>query len=490
MFNLATYNVKGLQQKSQRLKMFNYIKDRLKHDGFFFMQEAHSTPDIESKWKSEWEGDLFFSHGESNARGVVIGFTKNFDCKIEKVFFDNDGRILIIEMLKDGDNYLLVNFYNANTEADQIIALNSLNNHLARSDPDKEFKPIFMGDMNLIFDTQLDALGGNPKVKKKSLASHLKILANLDVSDIFRIRHPDKTRYTYRQRHGSHVIHRRLDYIFLCNSLQEFADDIDILPSFLSDHSPMFFSLHNSANHNRGRGVWKFNNSLLQDDTFNTDMVHTINRTIAETSSANPHLQWEFLKYEVRKFSIKFSKARSKNSRIDKEKHENNIKYFESNPNNGTVSQEDYNQSKSWLDNWYDDYTKGIILRSKSDWYEQGEKSTKYFLNLEKKNSIQNTIRKIFINKNDQDIECENDEAILDHTKTFYEKLFERKSEKSFSDCTQFLSDITTPLISLENKAMCDTKLCLKDLSDSLNSMTSGKSPGNDGLTIEFYKHF
>ena len=148
-------------------------------------------------------------------------------------------------------------------------------------------------------------------------------------------------------------------------------------------------------------------------------MVQTIHRTIAETSSANPHLQWEFLKYEVRKFNIKLSKARSKISRIDKEKHENNIKYFESNPNNGTVSQEDYNQSKSWLDNWYDDYTKGIILRSKSDWYEQGEKSTKYFLNLEKKNSIQNTIRKIFINKNDQDIECKNDEAILDHTKTF-----------------------------------------------------------------------
>ena len=310
MFNLITYNVKGLQQKPKRLKMFNFLKDKLKNDGLIFLQEAHSTSDIENKWKSEWGGDLFFSHGDSNARGVVIGFSKNFDCKIEKVSSDNNGRILIIEMLKDGDNYLLVNFYNANTEADQINAIKSLNDHLAHLDPDKEFKPIFMGDMNLIFDTQLDALGGNPKLKKKSLASLIKTLAKLDVSDIFRVRNPDKTRFTYRQRLGNHVIHRRLDYIFLSNSLQEFADDIDVLPSFLSDHSPMFLSLNRSADHTRGRGVWKFNNSLLQDDNFNTEMVHTINRTLAESSSANPHLQWEFLKYEIRKFSIKFSKAR------------------------------------------------------------------------------------------------------------------------------------------------------------------------------------
>ena len=53
-----------------------------------------------------------------------------------------------------------------------------------------------------------------------------------------------------------------------------------------------------------------------------------------------------------------------------------------------------------------------------------------------------------------------------------------------------FLNEINTPSLSLENKNICDTELTLKDLSDSLTSMTSGKSPGNDGLTIEFYKHF
>ena len=34
--------------------------------------------------------------------------------------------------------------------------------------------------------------------------------------------------------------------------------------------------------------------------------------------------------------------------------------------------------------------TQGVILRSKAKWYEEGEKSTKYFLHLEKMNYTKN----------------------------------------------------------------------------------------------------
>ena len=215
MFNLITYNVKGLQKKSKRLKVFNFLKQKLGNDGLVFMQETHSTTLDVDKWKSEWGGELFLSHGKSNACGTAIGFTKNFDFKIENISYDKNGRITIIEILKDDVRYLLINFYNANVDSEQLNALNSLNDHLSKFDLDREFKPIFMGDMNVIFDTELDALGGNPKLKKKSLASLIKLLSKIDVSDIFRIRFPDKKRFTFRQKIGNSVIHRRLDYIFL-----------------------------------------------------------------------------------------------------------------------------------------------------------------------------------------------------------------------------------------------------------------------------------
>ena len=42
---------------------------------------------------------------------------------------------------------------------------------------------------------------------------------------------------------------------------------------------------------------------------------------------------------------------------------------------------EEYHKCKSELDTLYDYITAGLIIRSKSNWYEQGEKSSKYFLN-------------------------------------------------------------------------------------------------------------
>ena len=47
----------------------------------------------------------------------------------------------------------------------------------------------------------------------------------------------------------------------------------------------------------------------------------------------------------------------------------------------------------------YDHIAEGVRLRRKCDWYEQGEKSTKFFLNLEKQQGNQNRIRKLIVNE-------------------------------------------------------------------------------------------
>ena len=47
---------------------------------------------------------------------------------------------------------------------------------------------------------------------------------------------------------------------------------------------------------------------------------------------------------------------------------------------------EQYNKSKNESENLYNYITEGIIIRSKVNWYEYGEKSSKYVLSLEKKN--------------------------------------------------------------------------------------------------------
>ena len=48
-----------------------------------------------------------------------------------------------------------------------------------------------------------------------------------------------------------------------------------------------------------------------------------------------------------------------------------------------------------------------IRIRSKCDWYEHGKKSTKFFLNLEKKHDNQNQIHKLIIDEKEIDGDVE-----------------------------------------------------------------------------------
>ena len=46
------------------------------------------------------------------------------------------------------------------------------------------------------------------------------------------------------------------------------------------------------------------------------------------------------------------------------------------------------NAAKDKLESFYDEKVNRIIIRARARWHEHGEKSTKYFLNLEKRNHV------------------------------------------------------------------------------------------------------
>ena len=58
-----------------------------------------------------------------------------------------------------------------------------------------------------------------------------------------------------------------------------------------------------------------------------------------------------------------------------------------------------YHEGQENLEAFYEEKAKGIIIRARACWHEHGEKSTKYFLNLEKRNHVKKNIRKLYINE-------------------------------------------------------------------------------------------
>ena len=282
----------------------------------------------------------------------------------------------------------LKKIYNAKNELDQVKALIDLGEILDCVGDIQNKNIILGGYFSIDFDSFLEAQRGKPILKKHTLAKTIQIKEKLNLVDIWRIRNPKTKRFTFRQHHTTGFIQRRLDYFFISNQLQDTVKKTDIVAAFTSDHSPLIFTLSMNQDEGRGKGLWKFNNSLA----LNSDFVDKMKAHIANTQKSldkenirDDQARWEYLKYEIRKFSIKFSKLLSKNTKTQTLLLEKKLKLLECTAN--YLDNSEYISCKSKLDQFYEEKANGIRIRSKCDWYKYGEKSTKFFLNLEKNSS-------------------------------------------------------------------------------------------------------
>ena len=100
--------------------------------------------------------------------------------------------------------------------------------------------------------------------------------------------------------------------------MQVSVKNTDILASLLTDYSPITFSCFNNKESNRVSGFWKFNNSLIENEEYvlqmKTFILDTLNELFNE-KILDDQVKWEYLKYNIRKYSIKFSKKLAKSAK-------------------------------------------------------------------------------------------------------------------------------------------------------------------------------
>ena len=139
------------------------------------------------------------------------------------------------------------------------------------------------------------------------------------------------------------------------------------------------------------------------------------------------------------------------------------------------------------LENIYDKKAEGAKIRSKCEWYQHGENPTNFFLNLEKQKAINPTVRHLI----DDGKDMTDFKEINACTCEFYKNLFKKNDvSKSNSEKKLLLDSIALPNFTSKSFDICESETTEKDLISALKSMPNGKSPGNDGLTKEFYEHF
>ena len=84
-------------------------------------------------------------------------------------------------------------------------------------------------------------------------------------------------------------------------------------------------------------------------------------------------------------------------------------------------------------------------------------------------------------------IEINDPSEILARVRDFYSNLYKRCGTKTEKECLQYQYDLNLPQLSDQDRNLCEGLLTKKECWNSLNDMKNEKSPGNDGLSNEFY---
>ena len=133
---------------------------------------------------------------------------------------------------------------------------------------------IFAGDFNLLFDQKLGSAGGKPILKKLAVSKLIELKESLNLCDIWQIRSAQSKKFTFWQCHFSRNFKRRINYLFISNSMQISAKSVKIL------NFPLFCFFLNLGNISIGSGLWKFRNSLISNNIFVDEMKTLIQKVI------------------------------------------------------------------------------------------------------------------------------------------------------------------------------------------------------------------
>ena len=285
----------------------------------------------------------------------------------------------------------------------------------------------------------------------------------------------------------------------MSDSLQNYVTSVNITPPILSDHSVVCLHIKYTYENSTGPNFWRLNNDLLFDETYVGHIKKLIEKATSEaTEGQNWQTRYDFLKFQIKEHSIKISKQAAKENRKEVKNLEDSIIILDSKL---LLRPEDENLRKllmeahTKLEAHYTRIERGQALQAKIQCYEEGEKSSKFFLNQAKQNNRKCTIRQLKIGDGDNKKVITNPKEILDEIERFYTDLYtSTATAESIRKMDLWIDDLDRqkliPKISRENYVKLETGITKEMIYKTIKGLGKNKTPGSDGLTYEFYQKF
>ena len=177
----------------------------------YCLQETFSKEEDEKIWSAEWGGQIIFSHGSEQSRGVCMLLNVNSGLSFTTVHVDRDGRHIIAKINIGDEQLFVVNIYAPNKASEQELFVRNLGAHLiSKTDITKKWFSV--------------PCGGLPAWKETTYRNSIvDLMEELNLVDIYRKLHPNTKAFTYESK--SLRLKSRIDYFLVSDTVAVNAKD-------------------------------------------------------------------------------------------------------------------------------------------------------------------------------------------------------------------------------------------------------------------------
>ena len=470
---IVTLNVDGINDNQKRNSIFKTLKE-INYD-IICLQETHIQQQNINKVKKEWGYTSYWNPGPSQHSGGTAILMGNTDLKIEAVKKDDVGRVTVARLTVCEDSIQVVNIYGPNKPGDREEFFGSIKDYMYDTD-----HTILIGDFNMVEDIEMDRRIQSQDIVYTQGRKNLTLLKNsYKLRDEWRIQNKKKRVYTWKSRASNGQVESRIDRIYISKELTLMAQNNN--ENVFTDHQQVTAKIHVPTKTKKGSGYWKMNVELLQDENYIQYITEVING-IKQEHTDTQQQWWENMKHIVQNETIIYCQNRA---RLEKDEILQLHRQYEHH-NDADIRQ----QILQEITKRKQEQQKGTIIRSREKTILNEDRPTKYFYLQEQVRQNKGHITEV--HTLDEEGEIQNtyltDKEILEILKEHYTHLYSTKQTDDYTR-TELLESTTLQLTE-EQKREMDKPITLQEIKNAVLDMETNRSPGPDGLPIEFYQKF
>ena len=478
MATFVSLNVNGLRDSNKRLSFLQWLSHSAAD--FVCLQEVHAVSCAEcQRWFSPFGYLVVSSPGSSRSGGTALLYRPNYE--IVRSICDREGRFVLAEFRWRTVHFRLVTIYapNRNPERDSFF-------EYVRGEIDALVPTIICGDFNTVWDRRVDRRGSDPTSTGRESSSVLRSLfQDIVAVDVWRKLHPDTKSFSWTKPDGTMA--SRIDLFGFPSTWTHLVLSCDIVPCPFSDHDTVFLVTSLPEPFPKGPGRWFFNISLLRNPSF----VEAFNFMWSSWQAKNPGFPtlqawWDRGKEQIKGMAISFSSKKRSFALKSRDILITLAAHLKEKIDAGVVSLlEVYSRVLNKLAAFDRADAEGARVRSRVQWAEEGEMSSRFFLRMERKRAAESWISAMRLS--DGKIVSDISEICQSWT-DYYSSLFSAESVNLQIQETLF--ENLTARLPADAVSSCEGPLSVQEVRSALEGMARGKSPGSDGLPMEFYLTF